>query len=161
MISQRMRTMLIGDGKQLIRPASEIAVIEENNKLDHALLLMTNNRYSVVPVLDRDSHIKGLISLPIIIQAIMGMTDIHFEQLGDYYVKEVMNKDFPLVHENYELEDVLQKLVHHAFIPVVNDDGIFQGIITRSEILKGTNHIVHNYEPKYIEPILEILEEDE
>ena len=160
MISQRMEKFLIGEEETLIQPASEVAVIDENHKLDHALLIMTNNRYSVVPVLDRDSHVKGLISLPIIIQAIMGMTDIHFEKLSDFQVKEVMTTDFPVVNEDFELEDVLQQLIHHAFLPVVNDEGVFQGIITRSKILKGTNQIVHNYEPTYIEPILELLKED-
>ena len=106
MISQRMEKFLIGEEETLIQPASEVAVIDENHKLDHALLIMTNNRYSVVPVLDRDSHVKGLISLPIIIQAIMGMTDIHFEKLSDFQVKEVMTTDFPVVNEAFELENV-------------------------------------------------------
>lgn len=160
MISHRMKEMLVNTGEKLVRPASEVAVVDENNKLDHALLLMTNNRYSVVPVLDRDSHVKGLISLPLIIQAIMGIEDIHFDELGHYYVKEVMNKDFPMVTEDFELAEVLKLLVDHAFIPVVNAEGVFQGIITRSEILKGTNQIVHNYESKYIDPILELLKDE-
>ena len=58
--------MLIEDMDLLIKPANEVAVVGTSNPLDHALLLMTTNKYSVVPVID-ENLIKGLISMPIII----------------------------------------------------------------------------------------------
>lgn len=149
MISKRMEKMLIEDMDLLIKPANEVAVVGTSNPLDHALLLMTTNKYSVVPVIDEKSKIKGLISMPIIIEAIMDIEDVRFDKLGDIKVEEIMDTDFPVVTMDFELEDILRMLVHTAFISVVDDEGVLIGIITRQEILPGTNRIVHNFERVY------------
>jgi len=149
MISKRMEKMLIEDIDSLIKPANEVAVVGTSNTLDHALLLMTSNKYSVVPVIDEKSRIKGLISMPIIIEEIIDIEDVRFDKLGDIKVEDIMNTDFPVVTMDFELEDVLRMLVHSAFISVVDDDGVLLGIITRQEVLTGTNRIVHNFERVY------------
>ena len=149
MISKRMEKMLIEDMDLLVKPANEVAVVGTSNPLDHALLLMTTNKYSVVPVIDEKSKIKGLISMPIIIEAIMDIEDVRFDKLGDIKVEEIMDTDFPVVTMDFELEDILRMLVHTAFISVVDDDEVLIGIITRQEILTGTNRIVHNFERVY------------
>lgn len=144
-----MEKMLIEDIDSLVKPANEVAVVGTSNTLDHALLLMTTNKYSVVPVIDEKSKIKGLISMPIIIEEIMDIEDVRFDKLGDIKVEEIMNTDFPVVTMDFELEDILRMLVHTAFISVVDDEGVLIGIITRQEILTGTNRIVHNFERVY------------
>jgi len=149
MISKRMEKMLIEDIDSLIKPANEVAVVGTSNTLDHALLLMTSNKYSVVPVIDEKSRIKGLISMPIIIEEIIDIEDVRFDKLGDIKVQDIMNTDFPVVTMDFELEDILRMLVHSAFISVVDDDGVLLGIITRQEVLTGTNRIVHNFERVY------------
>lgn len=149
MISQRMEDMLLNGLDTLVKPADEVAVILESNTLSHALLIMTTNKYSVVPVIDNKSHMKGLISMPLIIEAIMGMEDIQFNKLDDILVKDVMDVEYPVVREDFELEDVLRMLIHAAFITVVDQNYKFVGIVTRHEILTGTNRIVHNFERKY------------
>lgn len=144
-----MEKMLVNDLYSLVTPASEVAVVGTNNTLDHALLLMTSNKYSVVPVIDEKSRMRGLISMPTIMEAIMGLEDVHFDQLGEITVEEIMTLEYPAVQEDYELEDVLRTLVHNAFISVVDDKGVLVGIITRQEILTGVNRIVHNFERVY------------
>lgn len=144
-----MEKMLIEDMDSLVKPANEVAVVGTSNTLDHALLLMTTNKYSVVPVIDEKSKIKGLISMPVIIEAIMDIEDVRFDKLGEIKVEEIMDTDFPVVTMDFELEDILRMLVHTAFISVVDDDEVLIGIITRQEILTGTNRIVHNFERVY------------
>lgn len=149
MISERMEKMVLNGSDTLIKPASEVAVVGANNTLSHALLLMTSNKYSVVPVIDEQSRLEGLISMPLIMQAIMGIDDVNFDKLTDITVREVMNTEYPVLTTDYELEDVLRMLISTAFISVVDDEGVLQGIITRQEALTGLNHIVHNYETIY------------
>lgn len=149
MISQRMEAMLLNGLDTLVKPADEVAVILESNTLSHALLLMTSNKYSVVPVIDNKSRMKGLISMPLIIEAIMGIEDVQFDKLGDIRVEEVMDTDYPVVREDFELEDVLRMLIHASFVTVVDENFVFLGIVTRHEILTGTNRIVHNFEREY------------
>lgn len=149
MITKRMEDMLLNGLDTIVKPADEVAVVGHDNTLSHALLLMTSNKYSVVPVIDKKSRMKGLISMPLIIAAIMDIQDVQFDKLDDILVKEVMDNDFPKVNEDFELEDVLRMLIHHAFISVIDEEGVLIGIITRQEILTGTNRIVHNFENEY------------
>lgn len=149
MISEKMKRFLIEDENSLVKPADEVAVVGLHNRLNHALLLLTTDKYAVVPVLNSDSKMQGLISMPTIVQAIMDIEDVHFEKLGEIEVGEVMDTDYPYVKEDFELEDVLRMLVNHAFITVIDDENYFKGIITRSEILKGTNRLAHDFEKMY------------
>lgn len=149
MISKRMEKMLLNDVNTLIKPVDELAVIGANHTLDHALLLMTRNKYTLVPVIDNQSKMQGLISMAIIIDAIINIEDVEFDKLGDIQVHEVMNTKYPTVFENYDLENVLRLLVTNSFVSVVNEQGVLIGIITRQEILRGTNRILHNFETVY------------
>ncbi|MDN6161892.1 MAG: CBS domain-containing protein [Atopostipes sp.] len=149
MISERMEKMLLNDVDTLIKPVDELAVIAADHSLDHALLLMTKNKYSLVPVLGKDSKMKGMISLALIIEAIIGIEDVYFDQLNKIKVHEAMETDYPSVSEEYELEKVSRLLVRHPFVSVVDKEGILLGIITRQEILRGTNRILHNFEKVY------------
>lgn len=149
MISERMEKMLLNGLDSIVIPADEVAVVGYNNSLDHALLLMSKNKYSVVPVIDKKSRMKGLISMPLIMDAILEIEDVQFDQLGNIKVHEVIKTEYPAVTMDYELEDVVRTLIHHAFISVIDEDGILIGIITRQEILTGFNRIAHNFERTY------------
>lgn len=149
MISERMEKMLLNGLDNLVISAEEVAVVGYNNSLDHALLLMSKNKYSVVPVIDKKSRMKGLISMPLIMEAILEIDDVQFDQLADIKVSEVLNTEYPVVTMDYELEDVVRTLIHHAFISVIDEDGVLIGIITRQEILTGFNRIAHNFEETY------------
>ncbi len=144
-----MEKMLLNGVDTLIKPVDQLALIGADHTLAHALLLMTKNKYSVVPVVDQQTRMCGLISMPIIMEAIMGIEDVEFDKLGDIRVREVLDVNYPRTAEDYELEDVLRMLVTTSFVSVVNKEGMLVGIITREEILRGTNRIVHNFEKKY------------
>ncbi|GEL67808.1 cyclic-di-AMP-binding protein CbpB [Marinilactibacillus psychrotolerans] len=149
MIGEKIKSLLIDKDNQLVKSADEVAVVGTKNRLDHALLILTTDKYSLVPVLDEKSRMQGLISMPSIMQAIMDIEDVHFEKLGEINVEDIMDKDYPFVYEDFELENVLHMLVNHAFITVIDEERTFKGIITRSEILKGTNRIAHEFERLY------------
>lgn len=149
MIGEKIKSLLIDKDNQLVKSADQVAVVGTKNRLNHALLILTTDKYSLVPVLDEKSRMQGLISMPSIMQAIMDIEDVHFEKLGEINVEDIMDKDFPFVYEDFELENVLHMLVNHAFITVIDEERTFKGIITRSEILKGTNRIAHEFERIY------------
>lgn len=149
MISEKMERMLVGDIEDLVKPASEVAVVGAKNTLDHALLLMTSNKYSLVPVIDHKSRLKGLISMPLIMEAIIDIEDVQFDKLAEFKVEDVMTTNYPVTTMDFELEDVLRTLIHNAFISIVDDEGVLIGIITRHELLTGLNRIVHNFERIY------------
>src|SRR5690625_1203984 len=131
--------MLVEDQEKFVIPADEVAIVGVNNSLEHALLVLANVGYTVIPVLDEESRVQGLVSLPSIVRAITGMESFDFEKLSEITVGEIMETNFPLLPENYDLEVLLHFLVHHTFVCVADEKKVLKGIITRSELLKGTN----------------------
>lgn len=139
-----METRLIGSKENIVIPIDRVAVIYEHHTLDHALLVMTAQKYSIVPVIDREGKMKGIISLQKMMEAIMDINDVNFLRLGEIKVSEAMSTDYPFVSVDFELEKVLRQLVDASFTSVIDDCGVLVGIIARSEILKGTIRIVHD-----------------
>jgi predicted transcriptional regulator len=60
-----------------------------------------------------------------------------------------MDKEIKTVQQPFNIEKVLNFLVDSNFIPVVDNEGVFEGIVTRKEILKSVNHLAHELELKY------------
>ena len=149
MIGKEIGKMLLENKENFLIPAEQVAHIQMTNRLDHALLVLTKIGYTVIPVLDSTYKIRGLISMSMVIDAITSIEDVDFNKLGDICVEEVMQTDFALIEDPYDLEEVLHLLVRNSFVCVASSDGSFTGIVTRSELLKATNRIAHEFENKY------------
>ena len=146
MIHQKLEALLLEEKAKLYVPAENVAILLDTNTLDHAMLVLSQVHYSVIPVLNKGNQIVGLISIPMIINQMMseGTRDtIHFSQLHKLKVKDVMQSNFPIVNQHTDFEDVLNKLVDHNFLCLEDNQGKFAGIITRKEILKRVNYTLH------------------
>ena len=64
-------------------------------------------------------------------------------QLSKYKVRDVMKTEFPTIFVDTDMEDVLRDLVDQSFICITNENQEFLGIVTRKEVLKRINFMVH------------------
>ncbi|GKU82321.1 cyclic-di-AMP-binding protein CbpB [Niallia sp. NCCP-28] len=129
--------------KDLMIPSERVAHVQMGNNLEHALLVLTKSGYTAVPVLDPTFKLHGLITTPIILDKIMGLSRIEFEKLETIKVQEVMNTVLPRVKSSQSVLDALHLLVDHPFICVEDDAFIFEGILTRRTILQRLNNQLH------------------
>ncbi|CCI82454.1 cyclic-di-AMP-binding protein CbpB [Lactobacillus hominis] len=131
-------------------PASRIAFVQEDNPLYHAFLILTKMKYAKIPVLDSKQRVVGLISLAMITNEMLTPDDITIDALSELKVKDVMQVKFDTINMvQTELETQLHLLVDNAFLPVVDDKGVFQGLLTRREWIKAFNYVVHNIDHEY------------
>ena len=149
MIHKRIQELLLENRDKLFIDAEKVAILQENHTLEHAMLVLTNVRYSLIPVLNKENKIVGLISLAMILQKITGVEQIHMNQLGKYKVREVMRTEFPIIHQDTQVEEVLNELVDESFICIGNKENEFVGIVTRKEFLKRINFMVHELTREY------------
>ncbi|MCZ0754265.1 cyclic-di-AMP-binding protein CbpB [Anoxybacillus sp. J5B_2022] len=124
---------------QFLIPSDKVAHVQIGNFLDHALLVLTRTGYSAIPVLDTSYKLHGLISMTAIMDAILGLERIEFERLETMKVEQVMNKDIPRLMLNDHVIKGIELVVNHPFVCVENDNGYFEGIFTRREVLKRLN----------------------
>lgn len=121
--------------KDLMIPSERVAHVQIGNSLEHALLVLTKSGYTAIPVLDPHYRLLGLISTPIIMDSILGLERIEFEQLEKKRVEEAMNKKIPRISNHSTLKSSLELLVDHPFLCIEDESGIFEGILTRRTVL--------------------------
>ena len=131
--------------KELMIPSERVAHVQIGNNLEHALLVLTKSGYTAIPVLDPHYKLHGLISTPIIMDSILGLERIEFEQLEKKRVEEVMKKSIPRIKISAPLKTCLDLLVNHPFLCVETEDGYFEGILPRSTVLNQLNKMVKRF----------------
>lgn len=129
--------------KDLLIPSERVAHVQIGNSLEHALLVLTKSGYSAIPVLDPQYKLHGLVSAPMIMDSILGLERIEFEKLEEIRVESIMNIDNPRVSSSTPVLDTIKHLVDHPFICVEDEEGYFDGILTRRSILKRLNGHLH------------------
>ncbi|MBO0474243.1 CBS domain-containing protein [Enterococcus sp. DIV0840] len=150
MIGTAVKELLLEKQETFLIPAENVANVMCLNPLSHALLVLSQVKYSKIPVLDKGDRFVGLISLSDVVDKMFDITSVDFDKLQDFTVADVMEVNVPVIGEQWELEDVLHLLVDAAFLPVVDDNQCFKGIITRKELLKAINHMAHELERKNV-----------
>jgi len=124
-------------------PAEEVAHVQPDNNLEHALLVLVKSGYTAIPVLDKSFKLQGLISKAQILDSILGLERIELDKLNQWTVQEVMTTDIGGVHDETPFEKVLSLSISHPFVCVKNKEGAFMGIIPRSKILAYLNGYFH------------------
>lgn len=129
--------------EELIIPAEKVAHVQIGNPLEHALLVLVKAGYSAVPVLDTAFKLKGTIGKTIILENILGLERFEMEKLADIKVHEVMQTDIPCLAKKDHIMTALAAVINHPFVCVADEEGYFEGILTRRAILKQLNRDLH------------------
>ena len=148
MIAKEFEQFLLEQEETFLTPAENLAVLIDTHNADHAILLLSQMTYTRVPVVTDEKEFVGTIGLRDILayQMEQGLSQ---ETMADTDIVHMTKKDVAVVEPDYRLTDVLHKLVDESFLPVVDKDGFFQGIITRKSILKAVNALLHDFSKEY------------
>ena len=148
MIAKEFELFLLEQEETFLTPAENLAVLIDSHNADHAILLLSQMTYTRVPVVTDKKEFVGTIGLRDILAYQMEQ-ELSQEVMANTDIVHMTKKDVAVVAPDYTLTDVLHKLVDESFLPVVDEEGIFQGIITRKSILKAVNALLHDFSKEY------------
>lgn len=148
MIAKEFELFLLEQEETFLTPAENLAVLIDTHNADHAILLLSQMTYTRVPVVTDKKEFVGTIGLRDIFAYQMEQ-ELSQEVMADTDIVHMTKKDVAVVAPDYTLTDVLHKLVDESFLPVVDEEGLFQGIITRKSILKAVNALLHDFSKEY------------
>ncbi|MGT2743375.1 cyclic-di-AMP-binding protein CbpB [Streptococcus plurextorum] len=148
MIAKEFELFLKGHVDTYLTPAEQVAIFVDTHNADHVLLLLASNGYSRVPIITKDKKYVGTISISDILayQSEKGLQDWEMAQTD---IAHMTNSKIPTVSIDADVTEVLHKLVEFPFLPVVDVQQTFVGIITRKSILKAINSLLHNFTKDY------------
>ena len=116
-------------------PKIKVEFLLENFSLRQAIEKMEYHRYSVVPVLSKDGKYLYSLSEGDILYA-MTKNKLKFEDLTKIHLESIeRDRDVKPVSINSSMDDLVKLIVDQNFVPVVDDRGVFIGIITRKAVI--------------------------
>ena len=120
-----------------ITPKSEVAYLYEDYSLRQALEKMEHYRYSAIPIIDRNGCYIGTMTEGDFLWYIKDHNIIDLKETEKIPLKSIKRRwhNEP-VNVDCEIEDLILTSMNQNFVPVVDDRGLFIGIITRKDIIK-------------------------
>lgn len=125
-----------------LRPKSEVTFLYADAPLPQALADMHSSRYSSVPVIGRDGMYVSTVSEGDFLYA-LAQPDAQEIRLADAEklraapLSSILREDRnPPCHINVAIEELLERTAAQNFVPIVDDRGIFIGIVTRRSVIQ-------------------------
>lgn len=120
-----------------LTPKSEVAYVYNDYSLRQTLEKMEAHKYAAVPIINRKGEYKGTITEGDILWTIKEVYSLDLKKAEEIPITKVKRRmDNKPVHSNSNVEDLLSKALNQNFIPVIDDDDVFIGIVTRKDILQ-------------------------
>ena len=120
-----------------LTPKSETAYIYDHETLRQALEKMEYHKYSAVPMLNRHGQYIGTITEGDLLWAIKNQYDLNIKEAENVLITSIPRRlDNRPVRADAAMEDLIDKVLNQNFVPVVDDQKNYIGIITRKDIIK-------------------------
>lgn len=124
-----------------LRPKFQVSYVFENDSLRAGLEKMKHHGYTSIPVLNENNEYVGTVSegdfLWYLVDDNDSLQKVKMKSVEDKKIKDILRKDRnPSVGIMASVEELLTRAMMQNFIPVVDDSGIFIGIVTRKSIIE-------------------------
>lgn len=132
-----------------LTPKSEVVSENINSTIRQALERMEYHRYTAIPVLDDNGKYIGTLTEGDLLWKLKNTPSLDFNNTNKVRLNDVprrmINKP---VRINSNIEDLFHTSVNQNFVPVIDDEDVFIGIIKRSDII---NYCYENFLKKELE----------
>ena len=120
-----------------LTPKSEVAYLYDTDSLRKALKKMESHRYSAIPIIASDSgRYVGTLTEGDLLWNIKDNENLSLQGAEKLSVMQIKrNRDNEPVEADADMEDLINKAVNQNFVPVVDGDQCFIGIIKRKDII--------------------------
>ncbi len=120
-----------------IMPKSDVVYIYDDFTIRQALEKMEYHKFNEVPIISRDGRYVGTLTEGDILWDMIGRGGMDLHEAEDVRISSIKRKrDNAPVNINCEIEDLVMTSMNQNFIPVIDDEQVFIGIITRKTIIE-------------------------
>ncbi len=120
-----------------LTPKSEVAYISDDDTLRQALEKMEYYKYAAVPIVGRTGKYIGTITEGDMLWGIKSEYDLSLRDAERIPAVSIHRRqDNQPVYVDATMEDLIDKALNQNFVPVVDDQKNFIGIITRKDIIR-------------------------
>lgn len=119
-----------------LTPKKDVIYEKETSTMRQVLERMEYHRYTAIPIIDDKGKYIGTITEGDLLWKLKNTTDLNFKNTDKVKLKDIPRRmiNNP-VNIQANIEDLMNLAINQNFVPVVDDNGVFIGIIKRSEII--------------------------
>lgn len=102
-----------------------------------ALEQLEQHHYTAIPIIDNEGKYVGTLSEGDLLWKLKNTADLTFDNIGEVQVSDIqkhVHNESVLI--NAEMEDMLTLAADQNFVPVIDNEGVFVGIIRRKDIIE-------------------------
>ena len=120
-----------------LTPKSEVAYIYDDFTVRQALEKMEYHKYSAVPIINRRGEYVGTITEGDFLWALKDRYSLNMKTAEQLLVRSIPRRmDNRPVSVNANMEDLVSKAMGQNFVPVIDDNKIFIGLVRRRDIIQ-------------------------
>ena len=125
-----------------LKPKSEVVYLQDNMPLPKALNELRRSGYTSVPVIDREGRYVGAVSEGDFLCSLAQTDGVHLclTPIADAEkkrVRDILRPDRnPSAHIGEPAEMLVSRTTGQNFVPIVDDRGVFIGIVTRRNVIR-------------------------
>lgn len=122
-----------------LTPKREVEYLFDDYSIRQALEKMEYHRYTAIPILKRNGEYVGTLTEGDILWYLKNKHNLNIFEAEDVKIMDIPRKhDNKPVSASTKLSDIFDAAINQNFIPVIDDEKHFIGIITRKKIM---NHL--------------------
>ena len=120
-----------------LKPKNDVAYIYDYCTLRQVLETMEFHKYASIPMLNKEGEYVGTMTEGDLLWGIKNYTDLNVKKSETIFIKDFPRRaDYDVVRADSDMEDLIKKAMNQNFVPVVDDQNKFIGIITRKSIIE-------------------------
>ena len=122
---------------RFLTPKSNVAYIYDDFTLRQTLEKMEFHRYSAIPIINRAGEYVGTLTEGDLLWAIKNQYSLNLKEAENVPITQVPRRmDNEPVTPDTSMEELIYVALNQNFVPVIDDRGVFIGIVTRKEIMR-------------------------
>ena len=120
-----------------LTPKSDVDYVMDEATLFKVLQTMEHRNFSAIPIINKKGRYIGTITSGDVLGCIKENFNLSVKDSAKFPVRNVRRtRDYIAIGVHATFEEILDMAVDQNFVPVVDDDDNFIGILTRKEIMK-------------------------
>ena len=127
----------------LLTPKNEVIYEYLDATMRQVMERMDHHVYTAIPLIDRNGKYVGTLTEGDLLRKLKSTPDLNFKNTGTIKINEIpRRKKHKSVSINADVESIINLATTQNFVPVIDDNGIFIGIIKRSDIINYCYNII-------------------
>lgn len=120
-----------------LTPKIEVVHEKETATMRRVLERMEHHSYTAIPLINEDGVYIGTLTEGDLLWKLKNTEGLTFENTNEVIVKDIARKvNHKSVSINADMDNLISLAISQNFVPVVDDEGVFIGIIKRSDIIE-------------------------